>query len=70
MFYPRGFIVALGYAAFSLVVLAIFLPVAMVVSQRKQTGLGGYRVKGGQAGLIIATLAGIFIVMVQILEML
>ncbi|MCL1062680.1 aromatic amino acid transporter [Shewanella benthica] len=69
MFYPRGFIVALGYAAFSLVVLAIFLPVAMVVSQRKQTGLGGYRVKGGQAGLIIATLAGIFIVMVQILEM-
>jgi tyrosine-specific transport protein len=36
LFYPQGFIMALGYAAIALVILAIFLPVAMVRAQRKQ----------------------------------
>ncbi|MBW8182850.1 tyrosine transporter TyrP [Shewanella nanhaiensis] len=69
LFYPQGFITALGYAAFALVVLAIFLPVAMVASQRKQQELEGYRVKGGKAGLIIVTLAGVLIMLVQLLQM-
>jgi tyrosine-specific transport protein len=69
MFYPQGFITALGYAAFALVVLAIFLPVAMVASQRKQQEVDGYRVKGGNTGLVIVTLAGILIMLVQLLQM-
>jgi len=69
MFYPQGFIAALGYAAFALVVLAIFLPVAMVSTQRRQVGLGGYRVKGGALGLALVTLAGILIMTVQLLQM-
>jgi tyrosine-specific transport protein len=69
MFYPQGFITALGYAAFALVVLAIFLPVAMVAAQRKQQGVDGYRVKGGNTGLVIVTLAGVLIMLVQLLQM-
>ena len=69
MFYPQGFITALGYAAFALVVLAIFLPVAMVASQRKQQDVEGYRVQGGNAGLIIVTLVGVLIMLVQLLQM-
>jgi tyrosine-specific transport protein len=69
MFYPQGFITALGYAAFALVVLAIFLPVAMVVAQRKQQGVDGYRVKGGNTGLVIVTFAGVLIMLVQLLQM-
>ncbi|MGS0695028.1 tyrosine transporter TyrP [Shewanella sp. 0m-4] len=68
LFYPQGFITALGYAAFALVILAVFLPVAMVTAQRKQVGLEGYRVKGGKAGLIIATLAGVLIISVQLMQ--
>lgn len=47
--YPQGFIMALGCAAIALVVLAIFLPVAMVFKQRKtgDESKSDYRVKGG-----------------------
>ncbi|MGS0675150.1 tyrosine transporter TyrP [Shewanella sp. 125m-1] len=69
LFYPQGFITALGYAAFALVILAIFLPVAMVNAQRKQQGIDGYQVKGGKLGLAVATLAGVLIISVQLLQM-
>ncbi|MCK8046067.1 tyrosine transporter TyrP [Shewanella sp. 1CM18E] len=69
LFYPQGFITALGYAAFALVILAIFLPVAMVSAQRKQLGIEGYQVKGGKLGLTVATLAGVLIISVQLLQM-
>ena len=36
LFYPQGFIMALGYAAIALVILAIFLPVLMVWKQRRK----------------------------------
>jgi len=70
IFYPQGFIIALGYAAFALVVLALFLPVAMVYVQRKERKNEGYRVKGGTTGLVIVTLFGILIMSVQVLQML
>ncbi|BBN82426.1 tyrosine transporter TyrP [Pseudoalteromonas sp. A25] len=71
LFYPKGFIMALGYAAIALVVLAIFLPVAMVWSQRRQ-GLQseGYQVRGGSLGLGVAALCGILIIAAQGLQML
>ncbi|GIU27797.1 tyrosine transporter TyrP [Shewanella schlegeliana] len=69
LFYPQGFITALGYAAFALVILAVFLPVAMVAVQRKQLGLEGYQVKGGNLGLAAATLAGVLIISVQLMQM-
>lgn len=69
LFYPQGFITALGYAAIALVILGVFLPVAMVFKQRKcneqQTG---YRVGGGSLMLIIATLSGCIVIAAQFLQ--
>ncbi len=71
LFYPQGFIMALGYAAIALVVLAVFLPVAMVSVQRKTRAneQSDYRVKGGSSALAVATLAGIVIISAQCLQM-
>ncbi|CAM4098642.1 aromatic amino acid transport family protein [Pseudoalteromonas byunsanensis] len=70
LFYPKGFIMALGYAAIALVVLAVFLPVAMVWSQRRRgTPTTGYQVRGGTLGLAMAALCGIAIIAAQGLQM-
>ncbi|OUS72635.1 tyrosine transporter TyrP [Pseudoalteromonas sp. A601] len=68
LFYPQGFIMALGYAAIALVILAVFLPVAMVYQQRKSE-YAGYNVKGGNLGLAIAGLCGVLIISAQGLQM-
>ena len=65
LFYPNGFILALGYAAIALVVLAVFLPVAMAYKSR-QVNKEGYRVAGGNASLIICFLAGVVIIVAQL----
>lgn len=69
LFYPKGFIMALGYAAIALVVLAVFLPVAMVWKQRKVRGNDGYQVKGGTLGLGLATAFGVMIIASQLMQM-
>ncbi|MGF1698922.1 tyrosine transporter TyrP [Photobacterium makurazakiensis] len=71
LFYPQGFIMALGFAAIALVILAIFLPVAMVTVQRKQrpTNESEYQVSGGKPALIAATSAGVLIISAQFLQM-
>ncbi|PSW18382.1 amino acid permease [Photobacterium sanctipauli] len=71
LFYPQGFIMALGFAAIALVILAIFLPVAMVVAQRKQRQIeeNEYRVAGGTPALVAATGAGVLIISAQFLQM-
>ena len=68
LFYPQGFITALGYAAIALVILAIFLPVAMVSKQRKAQA-SGYRVLGGNVTLALASLMGCLIIASQFLQM-
>ncbi len=66
LFYPEGFIAALGYAAVALVILAIFLPVALVHKVRKQPIQGdSYRVIGGSQGLVVCALMGVAIVVAQ-----
>lgn len=68
LFYPQGFIMALGYAAIALVILAIFLPVAMVNKVRKSGGNRAcYQVVGGNMALMLSALAGMVIVMAQLL---
>lgn len=68
LFYPQGFITALGYAAIALVILAIFLPVAMVSKQRKSQATG-YRVLGGNVTLALASFMGCLIIASQFLQM-
>ena len=68
LFYPQGFIMALGYAAISLAVLAIFLPVLMVKKARvSQNNQETYQVIGGNLGLIISGSVGLVIITAQIL---
>ncbi len=74
LFYPQGFITALGYAAIALVILAIFLPVLMVWQQRKticqRDNLSDhYQVKGGSVALSLAVLAGVLIISAQLMQM-
>ncbi|MCW8327374.1 tyrosine transporter TyrP [Photobacterium sp. SDRW27] len=71
LFYPQGFIMALGYAAIALVILAIFLPVAMVKAQRKQRPdhCTSYQVSGGTPALVLVTGIGIMIISAQFLQM-
>jgi len=68
LFYPQGFIMALGYAAIALAILAIFLPLVMVIKVRKSDDFTGeYRVAGGQGALVITGSAGTGIVLAQLL---
>ena len=65
LFYPDGFIMALGYAAIALVILAVFLPVAMVYKSR-QVSQEGYRAAGGNTSLVVCFLAGMIIIVAQL----
>ncbi|EOX4129918.1 aromatic amino acid transport family protein [Vibrio cholerae] len=67
LFYPQGFILALGYASIALVVLAIFLPVAMAYKARQLHGNKNfYRVKGGYLAMITSFLIGLAIIISQL----
>jgi len=66
LFYPEGFITALGYAAIALVVLAIFLPIMMVKKARSMSPKTGYQVAGGNLALTLGTVVGIVIVTTQV----
>ena len=67
LFYPDGFIMALGYAAIALVILAVFLPVAMVYKSR-QVIKEGYRVAGGNTSLVVCLLVGMAIIAAQLIS--
>ncbi|AKJ42709.1 tyrosine transporter TyrP [Pragia fontium] len=65
LFYQKGFIIALGYAAIALSVLALLLPAMLVIQARKQH-TEGYRVPGGSLGVILALCFGVAIIFIQI----
>lgn len=65
LFYQKGFIMALGYAAIALSVLALLIPAMLVRKTRKQH-IGGYRVPGGTLGLIVAFCFGLAIITIQL----
>ncbi|OCH21962.1 aromatic amino acid transport family protein [Aliivibrio logei] len=67
LFYPQGFIMALGYAAIALVILALFLPVALVLSARKVHTGTHYQVASKNLGLIVAVILGVTIIGCQIM---
>ncbi|MDD1781751.1 aromatic amino acid transporter [Enterovibrio sp. ZSDZ35] len=69
LFYPDGFIKALGYAAIALVLLAVILPVLMVRKVRR-TGLNQdkYQVFGGNIALSIAMISGLIVIASQLVN--
>ncbi|ASU23882.1 tyrosine transporter TyrP [Vibrio sp. V09_P4A23P171] len=71
LFYPQGFIMALGYAAIALTILAIFLPIVMVIKVRSNQvfqlqGETQYQVRGGKLALTMTATIGLMIVTSQI----
>ncbi|OGO92799.1 MAG: tyrosine-specific transport protein [Coxiella sp. RIFCSPHIGHO2_12_FULL_42_15] len=69
LFYPKGFIVALGYAAVPLALLATILPAFMAWRTRAQYHENyPYKVAGGGIGLSIMVLFGVTIIVLQILS--
>lgn len=67
LFYPNGFIAALGYAGQMFTFYGLVLPVGMAWQARKRYPDMPYRVLGGNLGLIISLLLGLLIISVPFL---
>ena len=67
LFYPRGFVMALGYAGVALSVLALLLPSLLAWKSRQQHPQQGYRVMGGKPLLCMVFACGVMIILVQCL---
>ncbi|MEZ7213428.1 tyrosine transporter TyrP [Klebsiella spallanzanii] len=65
LFYPRGFVMALGYAGVALAVLALMLPSLLVMKSRQQHPDAAWRVAGGAPALWLVLACGIGIVVIQ-----
>ncbi|WP_257265591.1 amino acid permease [Endozoicomonas sp. ONNA2] len=65
IFMPGSFVTALGYAAVALVILAVFIPVALVWKVRKLHMEEPYQVAGGIPALAIAIIVGLLVIVAQ-----
>nr|WP_318381265.1 tyrosine transporter TyrP [uncultured Enterobacter sp.] len=65
LFYPRGFVMALGYAGVALAVLALLIPSMLAWQSRKHNPQAQYRVRGGKPALVLVFLCGIAVIVVQ-----
>lgn len=68
LFYPNGFIMALGYAAIALSVLAILLPAAVAYKLRQVGGITPYKVIGGNIILGLVFLSGLAIIIIELIK--
>jgi len=66
LFYPQGFVMALGYAAVALAVLALLIPSMLVWQTRKHHPQAGYRVVGGKPLLVLVFACGVAVIAVQL----
>ncbi|MDX6040304.1 tyrosine transporter TyrP [Scandinavium lactucae] len=66
LFYPRGFVMALGYAGVALAVLALIVPSLLTMKSRQQHPQAAYRVAGGTPALWLVFSCGIAVILVQI----
>ena len=65
LFYPRGFVMALGYAGVALAVLALLIPSMLAWQSRKHNSHITWRVSGGTPALVLVFLCGIAVIAVQ-----
>lgn len=68
LFYPNGFIMALGYAAIALSVLAILLPAAVAYKLRQSRNMTSYEVIGGNLILGLVFLCGLSIIIIEFIK--
>lgn len=67
LFYPDGFIMALGYAGLLFAFYGMILPISLAWKARRQHPNLPYRVIGGNLALVIALIAGICIMVIPFL---
>jgi len=67
LFYPQGFVMALGYAGVALAVLALLVPSMLVWQSRKQHAGATWRVAGGKPLLALVFACGIAVIVIQFL---
>lgn len=67
LFYPDGFIAALGYAGLMFAFFAVILPIGLVWRARKSYPTLPYRVFGGNIALLITLVIGVLIVIIPFL---
>ena len=67
LFYPQGFVMALGYAGVALAILALIIPSLLVWKSRQMQKEAGYRVGGGKPLLIVVFACGIAVIVIQAL---
>lgn len=65
LFYPQGFVIALGFAAVALSVLALLLP-SLLAWRTRQLRRGSYRVIGGRPALALVFTLGLIVIGIQI----
>lgn len=68
IFYPDGFIIALGYAAIALSTLAILLPVMVAYKLRLEAKPSNYTVAGGNVALALLFCGGISIIVIELIK--
>jgi len=68
LFYPNGFIIALGYAAIALSILAVIMPAAVAYKMRQVGGTAPYTVVGGNVALALIFAAGLGIIVIELLR--
>jgi tyrosine-specific transport protein len=67
LYFPQGFILALGYAAIFVAVIIVIIPALMAWQLRRRAIRSPYRVFGGNFLLIIIVIVGIGFILLQIL---
>lgn len=67
LFYPNGFIAALGYAGLLFAFYGLILPIGLAWKARQKHPNLPYRVAGGSVALIVALFFGIFIMLIPFL---
>lgn len=67
LFYPDGFIMALGYAGLLFAFYGMILPIGLAWKARSQYPNLPYRVIGGNLALVVALIAGIIIMVIPFL---
>lgn len=65
LFYPQGFVMALGYAGVALAVLALIVPSLLAMKSRRHHPDSAWRVAGGTPALWLVFTCGVAVILVQ-----
>lgn len=69
LFYPQGFVAALGYAGLLFAFYGLILPIGLAWRAREQHPDLPYRVAGGKLALIVTLILGIIIMIIPFMDL-